>query len=124
PETAELLLLASPIVVHQVRHIARGAVGKPLVGVGNANLVEDGESVSRRLSLILDQGRKKLFADRRRVGTSQSERLRVGIPLDGVSEQMAQQEETLFRSEGVIDVNLDTIEIARERIGNVTSDHP
>ena len=50
-------------------------------------------------------------------------RIRIHIPLDGVTEQMRKQKKALLGSYRVIDVNLRAIQVARKGIGNVPRDH-
>src|SRR5205823_5207101 len=47
----------------------------------------------------------------------------IHVPLHGVAKQMGQQKESLLRRDGVVHVNLRAVEVAGERIRNVTRDN-
>ena len=48
----------------------------------------------------------------------------IHVPLHGMTEKMREQEETLFGSNGVIDMNFRSIQIAGQRIRDVPGDDP
>src|SRR6266542_3564408 len=52
PKAREFSLLSGAIVVRQVGCIARGVVGKPLIGVRDADLMQHAERVAGRLPLV------------------------------------------------------------------------
>ena len=52
------------------------------------------------------------------------ERSGIRIPLDGMSEKVTQQEQALLWSHGMIDMDFRSVEIPRERVGNISGYDP
>ena len=103
----------------EVRHIARSEIGEPLVDTGNAGLVEHAETEACRFPFVLHDRRQKVFADGRLMRLADLEGARVHVPLDGVAEQVRQQEESQLGTHRVVDVDLGAIQIAGQRVGDV-----
>ena len=55
---------------------------------------------------------------------AQIERGWIHVPLHGMTEEMRQQEESLFGSNGAVDVNFRSIQIASQRIRDVPGHDP
>ncbi len=108
--------------MEEIGLIARRIVGKPLVNVCDADLVEHLEGIGRRLALVVEDGGNVFLLDRRLITGSHLERVRVDVPLGGVAEQVGREEESLFRIRAQIDVNLQAVQVTDERIGNIPDD--
>lgn len=94
-----------------------------MIGVEDAALVQQLQSIARRLALIGQQRRQERFLHRRPVRLTQREGLRVGVPLHRMAEQVGQQEQTLLGRDGEIDMNLRAVEVADQGSGDVARHH-
>src|SRR6185312_16154849 len=114
PEVFELVLIARAIEVEQVSLVGGGLVGKPLVHVRDADLVEQLQAIARSLTFISQNVRKKFFIDGRLVLATQVKRALIHVPLHGVAKKVSQQEQAQFGRDGVIHLNLSAVEVASQ----------
>ena len=123
PEARRMTLLTGAIKVRQICQIARRVLGEPSVRVENSRLVQQPETVAGSLAFVVEKAWQKSFVHRRLSVLTDFERVGIDVPLHSVSEQVGQQKEALFGSDGEIDVDFRTVEIADERIGDIARDH-
>jgi len=118
-------LFSRAIEMQQVCLIAGSVVTKPLVNVNarHADLMEHGESVTRRFSFVSDDGRDEVFIHGRLIPPANFKQRGVGIPLDRVPKKMCQQEQALLVGDRIIDVNFCSIKVPGEWVGDVSRNH-
>jgi hypothetical protein len=123
PESLGIPLLAAAIEMQQICPVAGAVIREPLIGVGDAALMEQCQPIAGRFSLVGDDRGNQRLVDRRLIAPANLEPVRVHIPLHRVSEKMSEKKKPQLRRDRVVDVNFEPIEISSERIGNVTRDH-
>ena len=68
-----------------------------------------------------DSGEKR-FIHRRSIPPAELKCAGINIPLHGVAKEVGQQEEALLGIESVVNVDLQAIQVASERVGDVSRD--
>jgi len=123
PEAAKLASLSRVIVMQKIGLIARPIVGEPLVNVRDACSVKHAQRIGRRLPFVAEDCGNIIVVERGRISLSQLECARVQIPLDGVTEEVGQQEQALFGINRRIEVNFRTVQVTDECPGDIPRNH-
>src|ERR1039457_6966989 len=83
------------------------------------DLMQQCEPITRSFSFVGNDCWDQVFTHRRLILAANFKRGDVHIPLDGVPEKVRQQEETLFRSDSIVDIDFRPVEVSGQWIGNI-----
>src|ERR1700733_4192604 len=119
PKRPKIPFLSRAIEMQQVCLVARRVITKPAVNISDANLMKQRKSVARGFTFVGNNGGKQIFTHWRLIPLAKFKQRGVRIPLPGVPKKVPQQEQALFRTDGVINMDFRAVEVARQRIGNI-----
>src|ERR1700722_6517972 len=123
PEGLRIALLTAAIEMQQISPVARAVIRKPLIGIGDATLVKQGQPETGSLAFVgHDRGNQRLI-DGRLILPADLKCGRIHIPLHRVSEKMSQQKKSQLSGDRIVDVDFQSVEVAGERIRNISRDH-